>query len=147
MINVFISLRNNFLNDLLFYFSHDHDGPDLETQIAKHSAMVGLSVYSIRLRLQYFIFIKILLLILFPILQHIFQLLLLLLLLLFEFTFIATIDLIVNIFGIKKHHQNAKQQDQLLETTAMYYFGLSGKDHFIFNSIRMWKLFWLCAAV
>lgn len=76
-------------------------------EIVQHSKLVGLQINIIELITEYFIFIVIICLIIFIVLQHVFKLLSLL----FEVMFMVMVNLSVNSFHVpKEQHQN-----QLLE--------------------------------
>ena len=163
-LNVFDLLKKTFLNDLLFYFDFvawifilgGYGTPTartalilprnngsvlitpsiigafcaagLKNAIVNICKMVGLNVNVMRMPFEYSIFM-----------QHVFKLLLFL-----QVISILTIGLIVNIFcAAEQHHQyvNQLQWNQLLLVTTLCNFYLSCKDHFIFNCIRMFKVF------
>ena len=101
----------------------------LKIEIVNISKMVGLNVNIMRDPFEYSTFM-----------QHVFKLLLFL-----QVVSILTIGLIVNIlYAAEQHHRfmNELHWNQLLSvTTTLCNFYLSCKDHFIFNYIRMFKIF------
>ena len=165
VIKVFVLLKKTFLSDLLFYFSFvawifiDGYGTPttarktlilprinssvlitpsiigafcaagLKNAIVNICKMVGLNVNVMRMPFEYSIFM-----------QHVFKLLLFL-----QVISILMIVLIVNfLYAAEQLHQYIKTpqwHQLLLVTTTLCNFYLSCKDHFIFNCIRMFKIF------
>ena len=104
----------------------------LENQIVKYSKKIITP--KVNVIILAIIFLMMMLLIM---LRDIFEILLS-----FKVIFILLIGLIAYVFYLPDpEHQNLKEWNQSLKTTTMCYFDLSCNDQFIFNCVRMFKLY------